>query len=98
MPWLPNIVTKARFLSSGMQEPSGSGPKAAANLSAVPNPFVSSVRIPGHEAARFELFDAAGETRGIYPGNRIGGDLPPAVYFVRLVGERGPRLRVVKIR
>ena len=83
---------------AGMQEPSGSGPKAAANLSAVPNPFVSSVRIPGHEAARFELFDAAGETRGIYPGNRIGGDLPPAVYFVRPVGGHSRSLRVVKVR
>jgi hypothetical protein len=67
-------------------------------LKATPNPFASFARVPGLEAERLELYDASGRLSGTYPGNRIGEGLPPAVYFVRLVGEHARSLRVVKVR
>jgi hypothetical protein len=81
-----------------LAEPGHSGPEAPVSLNVVPNPFVSFARVPGHETERFELFDAAGKTKGIFAGNRIGEGLPPAVYFLRPVGEAGDCLRVVKVR
>jgi hypothetical protein len=83
---------------AGMQEPGGGVPKATVNMGAVPNPFVSFARVPGRETERFELYDAAGNTMGTCKGNRIGEGLPPAVYFLRPVGETGDCLRVVKVR
>jgi hypothetical protein len=83
---------------AGVDEPGGDRQRAPARLSAVPDPFVFSARIPGHEAQRFELFDATGKMKGTSTGDRIGEGLAPAVYFVRPVGESVGCLRVVKVR
>jgi hypothetical protein len=64
---------------------------------ALPNPFVSFCRIPGHEAGRVDLYDVSGKLVGTYPGNRVGEGLSPAVYFIKSC-ERGESLRAVKVR
>jgi hypothetical protein len=82
---------------AGVEEPVGSRQKAVGSVKATPNPFASFARVPRHETERFELYDASGKKQGTYLGNRIGEGLPPGVYFVRLVGEHGRSLRVVKV-
>ena len=82
--------------SAAVQEPQGSRPNVRGDLYATPNPFAAFTRVPGHEAERFEVYDASGKGSGTYPGNRIGEGLAPAVYFVRPVGKHARSLRVVK--
>jgi len=67
-------------------------------MTARPNPFVSFATVPGHEGKRFEMYDVLGRKVGVYPGDRIGWDLGPGVYFVRREGEEGAPVRVVKVR
>ncbi|HTW92442.1 MAG TPA: hypothetical protein VMH22_12135 [bacterium] len=84
---------------AGVAEPAVSREmRGATRIVAVPNPFVSSTRIPGHDGDRFEVYDASGKMVGAYRGNRIGEGLLPAVYFIRSGDERGGSLRVVKAR
>ena len=71
---------------------------AATRMVAVPNPFVSSARIPGHDGEQFEVYDASGKMVGTYRGNRIGEGLLPAVYFIKPCDAHGGSLRVVKAR
>ena len=69
-----------------------------------PNPFVSFVRVPGHEKERFALFDITGRRMGTYTGERIGADVASGIYFLMAVDkEAGPHsegrpVRVVKVR
>ena len=83
--------------SIGVQEPGNGRNVAAGSIRAVPNPFVSFARVPGHEAEQFELYDISGKLVGAYRGDRIGEGLSPAVYFIRLDAKSGRSLRVVKV-
>jgi hypothetical protein len=84
--------------NAGVEELEGRRQEAAGGLKAAPNPFVSFARIPGHESERFHVYDISGKMVGVYRGNRIGDGLSPAVYFVRLNGEHGKSLRIVKVK
>jgi len=63
-----------------------------------PNPFTSFVRVPGHEAERFALYDVSGRKVGTYQGSRIGEGLAGGVYFLQLEGKDAKPLRIVKVR
>ncbi len=63
-----------------------------------PNPFVYSASIPGHEAERFVLYDVSGRQVGNYQGNRIGSDVRPGVYFLKVEAKNSTLLRIVKLR
>jgi len=67
-------------------------------LSVVPNPFTSFATVPGHSSGCFALYDVSGRKVGTYQGDRIGGDVPPGVYFLRPEAGSSKPLRVVKIR
>ena len=82
----------------GVQEPGSSRPMVAGSIRATPNPFTSYATIPGHEGEQFSLYDITGKMVGTYSGNRVGEGLAPAVYFIRLGGEQGMSLRIVKVR
>lgn len=83
----------------GVEErPGGEGRSPVAGFQASPNPFRSSARISGHEAERFALYDVSGRQVGTCPGDRIGADLAPGVYFLESVGQEARPLRIVKIR
>ena len=84
--------------SIGVEERSGQVPTPRGRVfEALPNPFVSFCRIPGREAGRFNLYDISGKLVGTYPGNRVGEELSPAVYFIKSC-DRGESLRAVKVR
>jgi photosystem II stability/assembly factor-like uncharacterized protein len=74
------------------------GQRLGIRLLAIPNPFTSFARIPGHEAERFALYDIAGRRVGTYKGERIGMDLRPGVYFIRALDREAGLGRIVKIR
>ena len=84
--------------SASLEEPGRSGPAAAGSMKAVPNPFTSFARIPGHEAEWFSLYDISGKMVGMYRGDRVAEGLPPALYFVKPGGEHGEPVRIVKVR
>ncbi len=84
--------------SVSVEEPRSSRRAAAGSMRATPNPFTSFARIPGHEAERFEFYDALGKRVGTYLGSRIGQGLAPAVYFVKPEHEHSRSLRIVKAR
>jgi hypothetical protein len=63
-----------------------------------PNPFVSFASIPGHSSERFALYDISGRRVGTYKGDRIGADIGPGVYFLRLLNKDSPPMRIVKVR
>jgi len=84
--------------SIGVEEPNGQRlARRAQVFEALPNPFVSFCRIPGHETGSVDLYDVSGKLVGTYPGNRVGEGLSPAVYFIKSC-ERGESLRAVKVR
>jgi hypothetical protein len=64
----------------------------------VPNPFLTYATIPGHSSERFTLYDVSGRRVGTYKGDRIGANLPPGVYFLRLSEQNNRPLRVVKVK
>jgi len=66
-------------------------------LSAMPNPFVRSARIPGREGDKFMLYDVSGRLVREYRGDEIGGDLSPGVYFLRDSRPGSEPLRIVKV-
>lgn len=70
-----------------------------------PNPFNLFTTVPGHEAERFNLYDASGRLAGSYKGARIGEGLAPGVYFLSEAPFAGKpespapkRVRIVKVR
>jgi hypothetical protein len=65
---------------------------------ATPNPFRSFAAVPGHEGERFALYDLSGKRIGTFPGNRIGSDVSPGVYFLRPGGNKPKPLQVVKMK
>jgi hypothetical protein len=71
---------------------------AAGSISATPNPFTAFARIPGHEAGRFNVYDASGKWIGVYRGDRVGEKLSPGVYFISAEEARGVSLRIVKVK
>jgi len=68
------------------------------SLKAFPNPFVSSASVPGREAERFALYDVSGRQVGTYLGSRIGADVRPGIYFLKLEGKNTAPLRIVKVK
>jgi len=77
--------------------PESSRPGANRYLLA-PNPFSSYARIPGHERESFVLYDVSGRKVGRFPGNRIGENLAPGVYFLNPIGKPTKLMRILKIR
>jgi hypothetical protein len=71
---------------------------AVGRIKAFPNPFVSYARVPGHEKERFALYDITGRKIGVYPGEKIGGNVPAGVYFLMAENKGSAPVRVVKIR
>ena len=63
-----------------------------------PNPFVSFATVPGHENARFALYDVSGRLVGKYQGDRIGEGLRAGVYFLKQEGKDAKPVRIVKVR
>jgi hypothetical protein len=70
---------------------------SAPSILASPNPFRSITAIPGYEKEPVVLFDIAGRIVGRYEGARIGGDLPPGVYFLKPRADGSAALRIVKV-
>jgi photosystem II stability/assembly factor-like uncharacterized protein len=77
--------------SSGLWHP-------ASGIRITSNPFASFATIPGHETDRFSLYDISGRQVGVYRGDKIGGNLPSGVYFLKPQGLDSKPLRIVKIR
>jgi len=67
-------------------------------IRAIPNPFVSFARVPGHASDRFALYDISGRKVGIYKGDRIGVGLSAGIYFLKPEGKDSKPLRIVKLR
>jgi hypothetical protein len=65
---------------------------------AVPNPFISFTSILGRDKDRFILYDISGRIIGTCQGDRLGWDITPGVYFLRLEGSSAKPLRIVKLR
>jgi hypothetical protein len=64
----------------------------------LPNPFAHAVNIPGHSENIFLMFDVQGTKVGEYRGDRIGADLSPGVYFLKLPGRNTALIKVLKIK
>lgn len=100
---LDSVITANQFITivegeTGADEQAhGNHPLRDARLKNYPNPFVVHTVVPGHERACFDVYDAAGTRVGSYPGGRIGADLCPGVYFVRME-SMNQMIRIVKIR
>lgn len=62
------------------------------------NPFLSSLRVFGHEKDRFFAYDLKGRRLGEYRGGRIGWDLPAGVYVARMHGNDKSVWKFVKTR
>ncbi len=87
--------------SSGVEEGSdqwsrGNGPR----LNVTPNPFSSFAVVPGHERESFVLYDIRGRVAGIYPGAKVGQELPAGIYFLRPGNNfrNETLIRMVKLR
>jgi hypothetical protein len=83
---------------SGVEEGVQRRTSAWGKWRAVPNPFLTYATIPGHSSERFTLYDVSGRRVGTYKGDRIGANLPPGVYFLRLSEQNNRPLRVVKVK
>ena len=70
--------------------------KPRPGLRVVPNPFVSTATVPGHEREVFVVYDTDGRRVGMDRGARIGAGLPAGVYFVNRSGS--DPVRIVKTR
>jgi len=88
-----------QFTTVGVEESGrGIGDSRGQRFKAQPNPFLSYASVPGHEAERFALYDVSGRLVGMYPGDRIGADVSPGVYFVKAMDKKFPPLRIVKLK
>jgi len=67
------------------------------NFCTNPNPFVDYITVRDYEKEVFVVYDVAGEVVGSYRGNRIGSDLVPGIYFLRLLADDSKLIRVVKV-
>ena len=97
-----NVGTILKTTDGGMsfvEETAGvRGQGLGVRVTARPNPFISYATIPGQEGKRLEMYDVLGRRVGVYPGDRVGWDLGPGVYFLRQEKGSGAPVRVVKIR
>ena len=67
----------------------------------LPNPFVSSCVVVGHEREQFSVYDHSGRQVSVASGDRIGAGLPAGVYFLQAVQAQAQAqapVRVVKTR
>jgi len=88
------------------RNPTGNGTEASQEqikvqtlrFSPLPNPFTSFTRVPGHVGKAFSLFDISGRKVGVYPGDRIGWDVSPGIYFLRYdTRSAAPDTRILRI-
>jgi hypothetical protein len=98
VPYLASLWLASTRDLSGVEEEKGVEGSKAHACPATPNLFRSFASVPGHERERFALYDLSGKRVGTYPGNRIGSDVPPGVYFLRPEGHDSKPLQVVKVR
>lgn len=82
----------------GAEEQPAPVPELRSGIKVIPNPFRTQAKVPGGEGERFALYDVSGWLAGSYPGERIGMDVPPGVYFLRPETPRKTLQRVVKVR
>jgi hypothetical protein len=74
------------------------GPDRERRNLAVPNPFVSWARIPGHEEESFTVYDVSGRKAGSFQGGMTGFGLSPGVNFIQGPHDGSPSHRIVKLR
>jgi hypothetical protein len=81
----------------GVEEPKASLLAKRAGFRVQPSPFVSSARVPGHEAEIFTISDVTGRPVAVCRGDRIGAGLRPGVYFLSPVGSKpGKTVTIIK--
>lgn len=83
---------------SGVEGGPAAGRPGADLYLPAPNPFSSYARIPGHERESFILYDVSGRKVGQFPGNRIGENVAPGVYFLNPIERPAKLMRILKIR
>jgi photosystem II stability/assembly factor-like uncharacterized protein len=79
----------------------GAGRGTGSHVQALPNPFVSSCVVVGHEREQFSVFDHSGRQVSVARGDRIGAGLAAGVYFLQTAQAQAQAqapVRVVKIR
>uniref|UniRef100_A0A7V0Z449 T9SS type A sorting domain-containing protein n=1 Tax=candidate division WOR-3 bacterium TaxID=2052148 RepID=A0A7V0Z449_UNCW3 len=81
-----------------IKEQATASPYSVKNLSVQPNPFVTYTKVLTYETSNFSVYDATGRCIGVYSGNRIGENLVPGIYFIKLQNYNSTAVRVVKIR
>ena len=87
------------YVNVGIQETAEDrGLRFEVGIKPTPNPFTSFTMVRGQEKERFELYDIAGKRVGSYPGERIGEDLLPGVYFLRAGSSPSVTGRLLKLR
>ena len=87
------------YVNVGVEETTEDrGPRFEVGIKPTPNPFTSFTMVRGQEKERFELYDIAGKRVGSYPGERIGEDLLPGVYFLRAGSSPSVTGRLLKLR
>ena len=64
----------------------------------IPNPFVSFATVPDRETQRLDIYDALGRRVGSCFGAKVGANLTPGVYFLRVAEREGHLVRIAKIR
>ncbi len=95
------MVLGWRLAGTSGVETRGQGDKetrANNSIKAWPNPFVSYVRVPGHEKEKFALYDITGRKMGTYTGEKIGVDVASGIYFLMAEEKEGRPMRIVKVR
>jgi hypothetical protein len=97
-PYLAALWLASTRKLAGVAEEKKVGRSQVQACTATPNPFRSFAAVPGHESEQFVLYDLSGKRTGTYPGNRIGSDVSPGIYFLRPVGNNTKLLQVVKLR
>ena len=95
-----HYYARPKSLFLGVVEEKASIPSTVSHFpfSVHPNPFASFARVPGHVTENFELYDISGRRVGTYRGSRIGQDVGPGVYFLKLEQGYAKPFRIVKVK
>jgi photosystem II stability/assembly factor-like uncharacterized protein len=80
------------------EQPESRRQKAEGKIAARPNPFATYTEIPGHEKEPYLIYDLSGKYVGAYPGDRIGYNLPPGIYLLKLPGKGNQMVKIVKVK
>jgi len=75
------------YFSGGIEKNCSSDNHFKKNPVITPEPFTHYTQIIGFEKSRIFVYDITGRLLGVYPGNKIGGDLEAGVYFVDVANK-----------